>query len=93
MSAGNFLHIEKSDKQLTKLVENGVLTQEQMGQTRVSPFVIISPVRMERNEHKLSEEGRLNEQGYEDNSDMKFWRPTNESQVKCLFKLCKLNHV
>ena len=91
MSAGDFLHIEKSKEQLVELVKEGVLTSDQAGRVCVSSFVIVSPVRKERNESKLSEDGRLNEHGYEDNADMKFYRPRNEFQVKCLFKLCKLN--
>ena len=89
MSTGNFLGMEKSDERLAELVKEGVITPEQAEKTRVSPFIVVSPVRQERNEAKLSEENRLNEHGYEDNSDMKFWRHKYEFKIKWLFKLCK----
>ena len=89
MSTGNFLDMEKSDERLAELVKEGALTSEQAEKTRVSPFIIVSPVRQERNEDKLFEESRLNENGYDDNSDMKFWRHKYEFKMKWLFKLCK----
>ncbi len=89
LTSGNFLDIDKSQSQLRAMILEGKRSQDEVENIRVSPYVIVSPVRKEFNESELSEEGRLNEYGYCNNEDMMFLQERMIWSLKHTFKLCK----
>ncbi|KAK7757934.1 hypothetical protein SLS62_000312 [Diatrype stigma] len=74
LKSANFLDIDKSEQELRWLVINGQRTREQAN-VEVCPFLLVSPIRREFNESKLSSRNRINEHGYIDTREMLFEEP------------------